>query len=68
MLAVSTGDLDLVSTMLEHDARVEDADKDGRTSYQYIINKNKVDAMKAKVDLHMNDIFSVDDDGFAAKV
>ena len=42
MLAAGTGDLDLVTTLLEFDARVEDKDKDGNNALKYANNKKKV--------------------------
>ena len=42
MLAAGTGDLDLVTTLLEFDARVEDKDKDGHNAFHYAKNKKKV--------------------------
>ena len=42
MLAAGTGDLDLVTTLLEFDARVEDKDKDGHNALHYANNKRKV--------------------------
>ena len=35
MLAAGTGDLDMVTTLLEFDARVEDKDKNGHNALFY---------------------------------
>ena len=42
MLAAEAGDLELVTTLLEFDARVEDKDKDGNNAIAYANKKKKV--------------------------
>ena len=42
MLAAGSGDLDMVTTLLEFDARVEDKDKNGHNALFYANNKRKV--------------------------
>ena len=42
MLAAEAGDLELVTTLLEFDARVEDEDKDGNNAIVYANKKKKV--------------------------
>ena len=42
MLAAEAGDLELVTTLLEFDARVEDRDKDGNNALVYANKKKKV--------------------------
>ena len=44
MLAAGSGDQNLVNTLIEFDARVEDSDKDGNTAIFYAKNKKKVRA------------------------
>ena len=44
MLAASSGDPHLVNTLIEFDARVEDADTNGHTAIFYAKNKKKVQA------------------------
>ena len=44
MLAASSGDPHLVNTLIEFDARVEDADRDGNSAIFYAKNKKKVQA------------------------
>ena len=44
MLAASSGDPHLVNTLIEFDARVEDADRNGHTAIFYAKNKKKVQA------------------------
>ena len=51
MLAASSGDPHLVNTLIEFDARVEDADRNGHTAIFYAKNKKKVQAF-VKGDIH----------------
>lgn len=60
MLAASSGDPHLVNTLIEFDARVEDADKDGNTAIFYAKNKKKVQAF-AGVHLFILSVNSISD-------
>ena len=46
MLAAGSGDQNLVNTLIEFDARVEDTDRDGNTAIFYAKNKKILDILR----------------------
>ena len=59
MLAAEAGDLELVTTLLEFDARVEDEDKDGNNAIVYANKKKKVGVIVEFYSMSLTDISSI---------
>ena len=59
MLAAEAGDLKLVTTLLEFDARVEDRDKDGNNALVYANKKRKVGVIVEFYSMSLTDISSI---------